>query len=46
MTIRLLLADDHALIRTALARLLDMEDVLCVVASVAWGDEAVVVVVA
>lgn len=39
MTIRLLLADDQELIRTALARLLDLEEDLCVVASVARGDE-------
>ena len=37
--IRLLLADDQELIRTALARLLDLEDDLAVVASVANGDD-------
>lgn len=39
MTIRLLLADDQELIRTALERLLDMEDDFSVVASVGRGDE-------
>lgn len=37
--IRLLLADDQELIRTALARLLELEEDLTVVASVATGDE-------
>jgi two-component system response regulator DesR len=40
-TIRLLLADDQELIRTALARLLDMEEDFSVVASVGRGDEIV-----
>ncbi len=39
MTIRLLLADDQELIRTALAALLGLEDDFEVVASVGWGDE-------
>lgn len=39
MTIRLLLADDQALIRSALGRLLDLEEDFEVVASVARGDE-------
>jgi two-component system response regulator DesR len=39
VTIRLLLADDQELIRTALARLLDLEDDFEVVASVGRGDE-------
>jgi two-component system, NarL family, response regulator DesR len=39
MTIRLLLADDQELIRSALQRLLDMEDDFSVVASVGRGDE-------
>lgn len=39
MTIRLLVADDQELIRTALARLLDLEDGFSVVASVSRGDE-------
>lgn len=38
--IRLLLADDEHLIRTALAQLLDLEDDLTVVAQAASGDEA------
>lgn len=41
MTIRLLLADDQELIRSALARLLDLEEDFEVVASVARGDEIV-----
>ncbi len=39
MTIRLLLADDEELIRSALERLLDMEEDFSVVASVGRGDE-------
>ncbi|WP_131737397.1 response regulator transcription factor [Actinomadura roseirufa] len=39
MTIRLLLADDQELIRTALTALLDLEDDFTVVASVGRGDE-------
>jgi two-component system response regulator DesR len=39
MTIRLLLADDQELIRSALERLLDMEEDFSVVASVGRGDE-------
>lgn len=39
MTIRLLLADDQELIRTALAALLDLEEDFTVVASVGRGDE-------
>jgi two-component system response regulator DesR len=39
MTIRILLADDQELIRTALARLLDLEEDFTVVASVGRGDE-------
>jgi two-component system response regulator DesR len=41
MTIRLLLADDQELIRTALAALLDLEDDFDVVASVGRGDQVV-----
>lgn len=41
MTIRLLLADDQALVRGALAALLDLEDDLEVVAQVGRGDEVV-----
>lgn len=41
--IRLLLADDEHLIRTALAQLLSLEDDLSVVAEAASGDEAVAV---
>ncbi|WP_026416521.1 response regulator [Actinomadura oligospora] len=41
MTIRLLLADDQELIRTALAALLDLEDDFEVVAQVGRGDEVV-----
>ncbi|HEX8971601.1 response regulator transcription factor [Oryzihumus sp.] len=41
MTIRLLLADDQALVRGALAALLDLEPDLVVVAEVASGDEVV-----
>lgn len=40
MTIRILLADDEHLIRTALAQLLDLEPDLDVVAQAATGDEA------
>lgn len=39
MTIRLLVADDQELIRTALVRLLDLEEDFSVVASVGRGDE-------
>ena len=39
--IRILLADDEHLIRTALAQMLDLEDDLSVVAEAAQGDEAV-----
>ena len=41
MTIRLLLADDQALVRGALAALLDLEPDLEVVAEVGSGDEVV-----
>ena len=41
MTIRLLLADDQELVRTALAALLDLEDDFTVVAQVGRGDEVV-----
>lgn len=41
MTIRLLLADDQALIRTALCALLDLEEDFEVVAAVGRGDEIV-----
>lgn len=41
MTIRLLLADDQALVRGALAALLGLEDDLDVVAEVGRGDEVV-----
>jgi two-component system response regulator DesR len=41
MTIRLLLADDQSLVRTALAALLDLEDDFVVVAQVGRGDEVV-----
>ncbi|QKG20265.1 response regulator transcription factor [Actinomadura verrucosospora] len=41
MTIRLLLADDQELIRTALSALLDLEDDFEVVAAVGRGDEVV-----
>lgn len=41
--IRLLLADDEHLIRTALAQLLDLEDDLSVVAQAATGDEVLAV---
>lgn len=41
MSIRLLIADDQELIRSALCRLLDLEDDLSVVASVGRGDEIV-----
>jgi two-component system response regulator DesR len=39
--IRLLIADDQALVRGALAALLDLEPDLCVVAEVGRGDEVV-----
>jgi len=39
LTIRLLLADDQELIRSALQRLLDLEDDFSVVASVGRGDQ-------
>ncbi|WP_329518796.1 response regulator transcription factor [Spirillospora sp. NBC_01491] len=41
MTIRLLLADDQELIRTALSALLDLEEDFQVVASVGRGDQVV-----
>lgn len=41
MTIRVLIADDQALVRGALAALLQMEDDLEIVAEVARGDEVV-----
>jgi two-component system response regulator DesR len=41
VTIRLLLADDQELIRTALVALLDLEEDFTVVASVGRGDEVV-----
>ena len=41
MTIRLLLADDQALVRGALATLLDLEADMAVVAEVGRGDEVV-----
>jgi two-component system response regulator DesR len=41
VTVRLLLADDQELIRTALAVMLDLEDDFEVVASVGRGDEVV-----
>ncbi|MDN5854183.1 MAG: response regulator, partial [Actinomycetia bacterium] len=41
MPIRLLLADDQALVRGALAALLDLEPDLSVVAEVSRGDEVV-----
>ncbi|WP_182525055.1 response regulator transcription factor [Nocardioides dongkuii] len=41
--IRILLADDEQLIRTALAQLLELEDDLTVVAQAGSGDEAVAV---
>ncbi len=41
MTIRLLLADDQELVRTALAALLELEDDFAVVAQVGRGDEVV-----
>ena len=44
MTIRLLLADDQTLVRTALAALLDLEDDFEVVAQVGRGDEVVAAV--
>lgn len=43
--IRVLLADDEHLIRTALAQMLDLEDDLDVVAEAATGDEAVAMAV-
>jgi two-component system response regulator DesR len=42
VTIRLLLADDQTLVRTALAALLELEDDFEVVAQVGRGDEVVV----
>src|ERR1700726_1625880 len=41
MTIRLLLADDQTMVRTALAAMLDLEDDFEVVAQVGRGDEVV-----
>ena len=41
MTIRLLLADDQALVRGALATLLDLEPDMEVVSEVGTGDEVV-----
>ena len=41
MTIRILLADDQALVRSALAALLELEDDFDVVAQVGRGDEVV-----
>ncbi len=41
MTVRLLLADDQELIRSALAVMLDLEDDFVVVATVGRGDEVV-----
>ena len=41
MTVRLLLADDQALVRSALAALLELEDDFEVVAQVGRGDEVV-----
>jgi two-component system response regulator DesR len=41
MTVRLLVADDQELIRSALVRLLDLEEDFSVVASVGRGDEVV-----
>ncbi|MET7997714.1 MULTISPECIES: response regulator transcription factor [unclassified Amycolatopsis] len=41
MTIRLLLADDQALVRQALCALLELEDDFAVVASVGRGDQVV-----
>jgi two-component system response regulator DesR len=41
VTIRLLLADDQSLVRSALAALLSLEDDFCVVAQVGRGDEVV-----
>ena len=41
MTLRLLLADDQALVRSALAALLELEDDFEVVAEVGRGDEVV-----
>lgn len=41
MTVRILEADDQELIRSALTRLLDLEDDFTVVASVSRGDEVV-----
>jgi two-component system response regulator DesR len=46
VTIRVLLADDENLIRTALAQMLDLEDDLEVVAQAATGDDAVSAAVA
>jgi two-component system response regulator DesR len=44
VTIRLLLADDQELVRTALAALLELEDDFAVVAQVGRGDEVVAAV--
>lgn len=41
MTVRLLLADDQELVRSALGALLSLEQDFCVVASVGRGDEVV-----
>jgi two-component system response regulator DesR len=41
MTIRILIAEDQGMMRSALATLLDLEDDLTVVATVARGDEVV-----
>ncbi|QBX56551.1 response regulator transcription factor [Nocardioides seonyuensis] len=41
MSIRILLADDHALVRTGVRRILDSEPDLCVVAEASHGAEAV-----
>ena len=46
MTIRLLIADDQALVRGALAALLQLEDDLDVVAEVSRGDEVVPIALA
>lgn len=46
MTIRILLADDQALIRTALAALLQLDDDFEVVAQVGRGDEVVAAAIA
>lgn len=46
MTVRILLADDQALIRSALAALLELDDEFEVVAQVGRGDEVVAAAVA